>query len=141
MEASMEGINAIGFSLLDFSEDADFSQCRDYVKAIIEYVLENGMQNGNLLNVNIPKLPATEIKGIKICRQADAKWEEVFEEKKDPMGQPYYWLTGKFANFDERSDIDIKALEEGYISVVPAMHDLTNQAAMEPLKPMEKIEM
>jgi len=141
MEASMEGINAIGFSLLDFSEDADFSQCRDYVKAIIEYVLENGIQNGNLLNVNIPKLPATEIKGIKICRQADAKWEEVFEEKKDPMGQPYYWLTGKFANFDERSDIDIKALEEGYISVVPAMHDLTNQAAMEPLKPMEKIEM
>ena len=139
MEASMEGIDAIGFSLLDFSEDADFSQSRSYVKAIMEYVLENGIPNGKLLNVNIPKLPTAELKGIKICRQADAKWEEVFEEKKDPMGHSYYWLTGKFANLDEREDIDIKALQEGYISVVPAMHDLTNQTAMEPLKPMEGI--
>lgn len=139
MEASMEGIDAIGFSLLDFSEDADFSQSRHHVKAIMEYVLENGIPNGKLLNVNIPKLPTAELKGIKICRQADAKWEEVFEEKKDPMGQSYYWLTGKFANFDERPDIDIKALQDGYISVVPAMHDLTNQAAIEPLKPMENI--
>ncbi len=139
MEASMEGINAIGFSLLDFSEDADFSQSRGYVKAIMEYVLENGMENGKLLNVNIPKLPTSEIKGIKICRQANAKWEEIFEEKKDPMGHSYYWLTGKFANFDKRQDIDIKALGEGYISVVPAMHDLTNTVAMEPLKEMENI--
>ncbi len=139
MEASMEGIDAIGFSLLDFSEDADFSQSRPYVKAIMKYVLENGIANGKLLNVNIPKLPTAELKGIKICRQADAKWEEIFEEKKDPMGHSYYWLTGKFANFDEREDIDIKALQEGYISVVPAMHDLTNQASIEPLKPMEGI--
>jgi len=105
----------------------------------MEYVLKNSMERGKLLNVNIPNLPASEIKGIKICRQANAKWVEVFEEKKDPMGQSYYWLTGKFANFDERSDIDIKALGEGYISVVPAMHDLTNTPAMEPLKSMEKI--
>jgi len=139
MEASMEGINSIGFSLLDFSEDADFSQSRTYVKSIMEYVLENGMTNGKLLNVNIPNLPTEELKGIKICRQADAKWEEVFEEKKDPMGQSYYWLTGKFANFDERPDIDIKALADGYVSIVPAMHDLTNEAAMEPLKVLEGI--
>lgn len=139
MEASMEGINSIGFSLLDFSEEADFGPCRKYVKAIMEYVLKNSMEGGNLLNVNIPKLPASEIKGIKICRQANAKWVEVFEEKKDPMGHSYYWLTGKFANFDERSDIDIKALEKGYISIVPAMHDLTNTEAMEPLKSMEEI--
>lgn len=139
MEASMEGIDAIGFSLLDFSEDADFSQSRSFVKAIMEYVLKNGIPNGKLLNVNIPKLPTEEIKGIKICRQADAKWEEIFEEKKDPMGHSYYWLTGKFANADKRPDIDIKALKEGYISVVPAMHDLTNEGSMEPMKAMEGI--
>jgi len=139
MEASMEGIDSIGFSLLDFSPEADFSHCRAHVKSIMEYVLENGIKNGKLLNVNIPKKSSEGLKGIKICRQADARWVEKFEQKLDPIGQPYYWLAGTFVNYDEREDTDIKALKAGYISVVPAMHDLTNQAAMPELKDMEKI--
>lgn len=139
MEASMEGINSIGFSLLDFSPEADFSHCRSHVKAIMEHVLEHGMKRGKLLNVNIPKRSEEAIKGIKICRQADARWVEKFEQKLDPIGQPYYWLAGTFVNFDEREDTDIKALKEGYISIVPAMHDLTNQAAIPDLKGMENI--
>jgi len=139
MEASIEGINSIGFSLLDFSHDADFSHCRKYVKAIMEHVLKNGMENGNLLNVNIPKLSTEEIKGMKICRQANARWVERFEQKLDPVGQPYYWLAGDFVDFDEREDTDIKALKANYISIVPAMHDLTNQAAIPDLKKMEAI--
>lgn len=137
MEASMEGINAIGFSLLDFSSEADFSPCKKYVQAIMRNVLEHGIPNGKLLNVNIPKLPADEIQGIKICRQAESRWIERFDEKLDPIGQPYYWMAGDFVLMDDREDTDIKALREGYVSVVPAGHDLTNYESMESMKNIE----
>jgi 5'-nucleotidase len=130
MEASLEGIPSIGFSLLDYRYEADFSAARGHIKKIMEHVLRNGLAKGSLLNVNIPKLPTEEIKGIKICRQADARWQETFAEGTDPRGQKYYWLTGSFVNDDPGTDTDVKALEEGYISVVPSHHDLTNYEAL-----------
>jgi 5'-nucleotidase len=133
MEASLEGIDSIGFSLLDFSHDADFEPAQHYVRTIMQRVLAQPMQHGKLLNVNIPKRPLADIKGIKICRQAEGRWVEEFKEGKDPAGQPYYWLTGKFIVEDTRDDADINALEQGYVSVVPSMHDLTNYKAMEVL--------
>lgn len=125
MEASLEGIDSIGFSLLDFSHDANFEESRKFVTKIITDVLEKGLPDCNLLNVNIPKLSEAEIKGIKVCRQANARWVEDFQKSIDPMGRPYYWLTGEFVNDDKGPDSDVDALEEGYISVVPSMHDLT----------------
>ena len=91
----------------------------------------------HLLNVNIPNLPESEIKGIKICRQANASWSEDFKEAIDPRGQKYYWMTGEFVNHDSGTDTDIWALQNGYISVVPSGHDLTTYNAIEPLKTME----
>lgn len=131
MEASLEGINSIGFSLLDYKFDADFESCKPFVQKIIEHVLANGMQAGKLWNVNIPKLKTDEIKGIKVCRQADARWVEDFAEAEDPRGRKYYWLTGSFDNKDQHPDTDIAALEAGYISIVPSHHDLTNYKAIE----------
>ena len=143
MEASLEGIPSIGFSLLDYRYDADFTAARGYVKSIMEHVLENGLAQGSLLNVNIPKLPTEEIKGIKLCRQADARWQETFAEAEDPRGQKYYWLTGSFVNDDPHTDTDVAALEEGYISVVPSHHDLTNYDALADgsLKALEGVHM
>ncbi len=138
MEASLEGIPSIGFSLLDYSYDADFEPAKPYIKSIMQYVLANGLAKGNLLNVNIPKLPLDEIQGIKLCRQADARWEEEFSEATDPRGQKYYWLTGRFVNNDLSEDTDIWALEKGYISVVPSHHDLTNYDAIASLRDMEQ---
>lgn len=139
MEASLEGIPSIGFSLLDYSHEADFEPCKPFVNQIMQYVLENGMGHGNLLNVNIPKLSTEEIKGIKVCRQADARWVEEFVEATDPRGQKYYWLTGRFVNEDLDPDTDIWALDNGYVSVVPSMHDLTNYEALKRMKDMENI--
>ncbi|MEZ4986554.1 MAG: 5'/3'-nucleotidase SurE [Saprospiraceae bacterium] len=130
MEASLEGIPSIGFSLLDYRYEADFSAAREYVKHIMQHVLENGMEAGNLLNVNIPRLSAAEIKGIRICRQAEARWNEEYAEAEDPRGQKYYWLKGVFENNDPGDDTDVAALATGYISVVPSMHDLTNYKAL-----------
>lgn len=138
MEASLEGIPSIGFSLLDYSYNANFEPAKPYVRQIMEYVLNKGMDQGSLLNVNIPNLPEGDIKGIKVCRQADARWVEEFVEAIDPRGQKYYWLTGRFENDDILPDTDLWALENGYLSVVPSMHDLTNYKALDKMRSMEE---
>ena len=130
MEASLEGIPSIGFSLSDFSHHADFTAAAYYAKYVVEQVLKKGLPQYTLLNVNIPKLPLSEIKGVRISRQARAKWEEEYLERLDPSGKPYYWLTGKFVNHDHGQDTDEWALANGYVSVVPVHHDLTAHYAI-----------
>lgn len=125
VEAGVEGLQAIGFSLLDFSWDADFTQAKEHIQKIVKKVLENPLPKGIVLNVNIPKLEKNEIKGVKVCKQAHAKWEESFDERINPHGKKYYWLSGYFNNMDASKDADEVALSEGYISIVPVKFDLT----------------
>jgi len=125
IEAGIEGIPSIGFSLLNYKWNADFSASKSFVKKISEMVLKQGLPNGIVLNVNIPNVSKKDIKGIKICRQARANWVEEFDKRKNPQGKDYYWLTGKFVNLDYGEDTDEWALENGYISVVPVQFDLT----------------
>ncbi|WP_231464570.1 5'/3'-nucleotidase SurE [Pedobacter sp. Leaf132] len=131
VEGAIEKIPSIGFSLDNFAADADFSFTKKYIKNICEQVLANGLPEGILLNVNFPK--GDGLKGIKICRQANAKWMEEFDERKDPYNRPYYWLTGVFENFDKGEDTDVWALENGYVSVVPVQFDLTAHHAIQML--------
>jgi 5'-nucleotidase len=130
MEASLEGIPSVGFSLCDYRHEADFGPAAYYAKYIVEQILNKGLPAHTLLNVNIPKLSLKEIKGIKISRQANAKWVEEYLERLDPTGKPYYWLTGKFINNDHGQDTDEWALANGYVSVVPVLHDLTAHYAI-----------
>jgi len=130
MEASVEGISSIGFSLLDYAFDADFAGASFYADHIVRFVLEHGMKHGSLLNVNVPAIPIHDLKGIRVCRQAVGRWTEEFAEGIDPRGGKYYWLTGKFVVDDNGEDHDIWALENGYVSLVPSMHDLTNYAGL-----------
>lgn len=131
VEGAIEKIPSIGFSLDDFAADADFSHTKKFIKNICEQVLANGLPEGTLLNVNFPK--GNHLKGIKICRQANAKWMEEFDERKDPYNRPYYWLTGVFENFDHGEDTDVWALENGYVSIVPVQFDLTAHHAIQTL--------
>jgi 5'-nucleotidase len=137
MEASLEGIKSIGFSLMDLSFSADFSAAKHYARQIIGYCLHQDMGTGKLLNVNIPNLPLEKLNGIKVCRQADGTWQEVFKESIDPRGEKYYWLTGKFVVNENAQDTDIWALSNGYVSVVPSYHDLTHYESLSLLKNME----
>ena len=125
VEAGTQGIPSIGFSLLDYSLNADFEPAEKHIKNIVTQYLEKGLQKGVVLIVNIPKLPEQEIKGIKICRQAKGYWAEEFDKRTNPLGRDYYWLTGKFVNEDKGEDTDEWALENGYISIVPVQFDLT----------------
>jgi 5'-nucleotidase len=126
IEGSLEGTSAIGFSLCDYSPHADFSGTTHYIDKIITSVLADKLPDGVCLNVNFPKLTFKEIKGLKVCRQAKSNWVEEFDERHDPHGNPYYWLTGKFINFEpDAEDTDEWALKNGYASIVPTQHDLT----------------
>jgi 5'-nucleotidase len=126
VEAAIESIPSIGFSLLDFSIEADFSAAGQIARQITQLVLSKKLDKHLVLNVNIPAVPFDQIKGIKICRQAYAKYEEDFIERHDPSGKRYYWLTGEFQNFDKGRDTDVWALHHNYVSVVPVQFDLTN---------------
>ncbi|WP_420320441.1 5'/3'-nucleotidase SurE [Flagellimonas sp.] len=129
IEAGIEGIPAIGFSLCDYSWDANFSYTKASVKKIVETALLQGIPKGTVLNVNIPRTEK-EPKGIKVCRQARANWKEKFDKRISPTGKDYYWLTGEFELLDKGEDTDEWALAQGYVSVVPTQFDLTAHHAI-----------
>ena len=133
IEAGIEGVPAIGFSLLDYSWNADFSHSKDFIRKITLNALNNGIPKGVVLNVNIPAVKKSDIKGVKICRQAKAYWVEEFDKRKNPLGQEYFWLTGKFVNKDQGEDTDEWALKNNYISIVPVEFDLTAHHAIQGL--------
>lgn len=127
MEAAIESIPSVGFSLLDYSMNADFNASKKCVAKVIAQIMQQKKIDRHLLfNVNIPALPFDKIKGIKVCKQAYAKYEEKFVERLDPHGKKYYWLTGEFINFDKGKDTDVWALAHNYVSLVPIQFDLTN---------------
>lgn len=125
IEAGIEGIPSIGFSLLDYSWNANFEASAKYARIIASRVLKNGLPEGVILNVNIPNALEKDIKGIKVSRQAKASWIEEFDKRVNPMGRDYYWLTGKFVNLDKGEDTDEWALANNYVSLVPVQFDLT----------------
>jgi 5'-nucleotidase len=126
VEAAIESIPSAGFSLLDYGIDADFTGAKKYARIIVEKMLKGTMDKHIVLNVNIPSIPVELLKGMKICRQAYAKYVEDFVERQDPHGRHYYWLTGDFVNFDKGKDTDVWALDNNYVSVVPVQFDMTN---------------
>ena len=133
IEAGIEGVPAIGFSLLDYRWNADFEQSKNFISMITLNALNNGIPKGVVLNVNIPSVMKSDIKGVKICRQAMAYWIEEFDKRKNPLGQEYYWLTGKFINEDLGEDTDEWALNNNFISIVPVKFDLTAHHAIKDL--------
>lgn len=138
IEATVLGVNAIGFSLLNHSPEADFGPSKPIVRHIISHVLAQGIPHGVALNVNIPRLASDEIKGIRVCQQAPARWLDSFEKRVDPIGRPYWWLTGKFDCDNPSEDSDEWALSHGYVSVVPVHTDFTHYSAINELKSLQQ---
>jgi len=130
IESCIDGIPAIGFSLLDYSHSADFNSVDEYINVIIANALKNGLPEGVCLNVNIPAVDKHKINGIKVCRQARGRWDETFDERTDPHNRDYYWLSGVFKNGDTDRDTDSWALANNYISIVPTHYDLTAHKAI-----------
>jgi len=133
LEGAMVNIPSAGFSLNDYSYHADFGHTAAYIEKICLNLLKHGLPSKTCLNVNFPK-NEKKLKGIKICRQASAHWKEEFNERKDPHGRSYYWLTGVFENTDNGKDTDEWALANNYVSLVPVHVDLTAHQAINDIK-------
>jgi len=124
-EATILGIDGIAVSHDAWGRNGDFAGAQRWARRIAERVLAEGLPPGVLLNVNVPDLPADRVRGVRVTRQARARWEETFEERLDPMQQPYYWTGGQFVNLDEGADTDLGAIDDGYVSITPIHYDLT----------------
>ena len=133
LEAAIEGLPAVGFSLCEYGDHADFSHVGEWVTQVCRHALAHGVPAGTALNVNIPKNSARPIAGLRLSRQARAKWREEFDERRDPYQRPYYWLVGSFVNLDAGTDTDEWALAHNYVSVVPCQFDLTAYRGLETL--------
>jgi 5'-nucleotidase len=130
IEGALENIPSIGFSLGNYSIEADFTASKKIVAVLVENALKNKIPEYTCLNVNIPPIELSEINGIKVCRQSNSNWEENFDERTDPSGRKYYWLTGEMKSNDDGEDTDEWALDHNYVSVVPVQYDLTAYKAL-----------
>ena len=139
VEACMNGLNAIGYSLFSLDPDADFDHLDTAILGITKKVLDEGLPQGVCLNVNFPKRGEEPLKGIKVCRQAACRWVEYFNDLVDENGERCYNLDGTFVSDDIMPDTDLWALEHNYIAVVPTCFDWTAHAQIEPMKGFEKI--
>ena len=121
-EGIVQGVPSIGFSLCSFDSDADFSICRNVVQELCSRAIEKGMPDNMGLNVNIPAVECLE--GVKVCRAARGRWTAEYDSRIDPMGRPYYWLTGYFDNAEpDATDTDEYVMSHNYASVVPVTPD------------------
>lgn len=130
VEGAMEGIPSIGFSLMDHGMEADFAHVRPVVRTVTRNTLGHGMAPGTCLNVNVPRHTGVPLKGVRICRQARANWEDEFETRLDPGNKEYYWMRGEFRSQENGEDTDVWAVENGYASLVPVQFDMTAHHAM-----------
>ena len=131
IEGAIENTPSIGFSLCDFDPNAHLNHSKIYIKKIVENALSNGIPDSIALNVNIPAISSEEIRGIKICRQANAIWEETFDKRHDPYGREYFWMVGNFVNHDKGKNNDEWAIKNNYVSIVPCKFDLSSKKGID----------
>ena len=125
IEGTLLKIPSIAFSL-DSKNDFKFDTASYYSRIIIDYVLKNGLPEGTLLNVNIPNLDISEIKGIKVTKQGKRLYNDPIVEKIDPRGKEYFWIGGNELDYVNIDDSDIVSVLDGYVSVTPIKLDLTD---------------
>ena len=139
IEACMNGLTAIGYSLFSLDPDADFDHLDTAILEITKKVLEEGLPKGVCLNVNFPKRSDEPIKGIKVCRQAACRWVEYFHDLVDENGEKYYNLDGEFVSDDIMPDTDLWALQNNYAAIVPTCFDWTAHKCIETMKNYEQL--
>ncbi len=137
MEAAISGVPGIAVSL-DSPENhgspLNYSTAAIVGRHVAEQVITNSFPEGVLLNVNVPYLQESELKGYLVTRQGLRVYRDVLEKRVDPRGKPYYWIGGEAPTGVDEPGTDFGALKAGYVSITPLQLDLTAKEAMETLK-------
>src|SRR6202521_5594555 len=123
-EARILGIPSFAISLGTL-KDPIWETAAGYAIRVAEQVLARGLPAKILLNVNVPNLPAAEVKGVQVTKQGDSGYEELFDSRTDPRGVPYYWAAGTYRMSDVEEGTDALALDRGFVSITPVSFDLT----------------
>ena len=142
MEATLLGIPSIAVSLCRCKSGTyDYEVSAEIARDVALMVLEQGLPEGTLLNVNVPNIPMSEIDGVEVTRQGKQVYEEAVIEKKDPRGRTYYWIGGQLTSWKPEPGTDYAAVSEGRVSITPVHLDLTDYAAMDGLRdwPLERL--
>ena len=135
IEAAFYDVPSIGLSLLDHSDDADFSAVVRMVPELVDEILHCPKSYPFCLNINFPNIPYEQIRGVRMCRQTSGYWRENFYRREDPRGRDYYWLSGSFLNAEPKAeDTDEWALTHDYVAIVPVQTDLTSYRTLDELK-------
>jgi 5'-nucleotidase len=137
MEAAIWGLPGIAVS-----QDApeyhqgglDYGPAARYARRIAQAVIEHGLPENVLLNVNVPDLPEEEIKGVRITRQGLRVYHDLLDARKDPRGRPYYWIGGEAPSGVPEDGSDVGVLAEGYVSITPLQLDLTAYRVIQELE-------
>lgn len=133
-EGIIMGAPAIAVSLNSYDEDMEFEFPAQFTRNLVRTIMKRGMSRTTLVNVNIPPLPPEKIQGIRITRLGVRNYANMFEERKDPRGNTYYWMGGGVVKEEQEAESDVLALEENYISVTPLNLDLTDYLLVEEYK-------
>lgn len=133
-EGTLMGIPSMAVSLATFDHSADMSLAAEVAFQIASRLMDMGLPPGTLLNVNVPPVPREEFRGIRVTRQGHNAWDDGYDVRIDPQGQPYYWLTGEFTTVRELPDGDDHVVKNGYAAITPIHYELTNFAVLESLR-------
>jgi len=132
-EGTVLGIPSIAVSMDSF-KPVDFSAAIEFIPRLVAMVENKGLPPGISLNVNFPNLPANEVRGVRVTRQGNMKCIEKYDRRTDPRNHTYYWLCNSSIEPDLDPEADSCALAEGYISITPIHHDLTNYRMISKLR-------
>ncbi len=132
IEARLLGVPSIAISLATLT-DPIWSYAATFGRQVAAMVLDRGLPPRVLLNVNVPNLPRSAIRGVRITRQGDSRYVGELALRQDPRGRPYYWLAGAYEMTDEDTGTDAWAVANGYVSVTPITYDLTAESALQPI--------
>jgi 5'-nucleotidase len=124
-EGTILGIPSIAVSLTTY-QDADFSYAARFAAKLAQMVAKNGLPEGTLLNVNVPAVPESEIRGILVTKQGTSRWHDTFDMRRDPANREYFWLTGRMDVTDTEEDTDQIAIRNKFVSVTPIRYELTD---------------
>jgi 5'-nucleotidase len=136
-EAAIMGIPSLAISL-DTHKEADFTFAAGFARKMVRVIMSNPVLRGNAINVNIPCLPADQIKGVVVVRQGKSNIIERFEKRVDPRENTYYWVSGDSGCCSEEKGTDVAALAAGFITITPIQYDLTRYDLMDTLDEIVK---
>lgn len=132
-EAAVMGIPSIAVSIDSF-DTRDFSAATHFILGLLETIQREGFPSGIALNVNVPNIPADQVRGVRITHQGQMKCLESYDRRRDPRNHVYYWLRNTSISRDLDRSSDSRAIEENCISVTPIHCDLTHYPTIETLK-------